>query len=192
MQEQLWNAGPVKPSASGWRRGSQASACRQPGCTNLARAKQGARYCDEHARSHDYVIHNDVVGRTEQTCACCQRPFTRWRQTRAASITIDVCPECVRNSPLTLRQLQAHNVPPNLQRQWLAQGPHLACELCGRTLHRKSHPVVDHDHHCCPGSASCGQCVRGIICQRCNSGIGGFERMAQQIGFEKCVDWIRF
>lgn len=30
---------------------------------------------------------------------------------------------------------------------------------------------VDHDHSCCPGGngqKTCGKCIRGIVCQRCN------------------------
>lgn len=30
---------------------------------------------------------------------------------------------------------------------------------------------VDHDHKCCPGR-SCGKCVRGLLCNNCNTGIG--------------------
>lgn len=47
------------------------------------------------------------------------------------------------------------------------------CAICGalkstdgKSLH------VDHDHDCCPGPTSCGKCVRGIVCNLCNSTMG--------------------
>lgn len=34
---------------------------------------------------------------------------------------------------------------------------------------------VDHDHACCPDKKSCGHCIRGILCDRCNKGLGFFR-----------------
>lgn len=49
------------------------------------------------------------------------------------------------------------------------------CDICGEGLERNNY-AVDHDHSCCPSRIrSCGKCVRGLICQNCNIGLGGFR-----------------
>ncbi|WP_405472623.1 endonuclease VII domain-containing protein [Paenarthrobacter ilicis] len=35
--------------------------------------------------------------------------------------------------------------------------------------------AIDHDHRCCPGTISCGKCIRGILCPNCNRGLGLFQ-----------------
>lgn len=47
------------------------------------------------------------------------------------------------------------------------------CQICHTMTDTKLH--VDHDHNCC-AYGSCGKCVRGVVCNRCNSNIGHFER----------------
>jgi hypothetical protein len=34
---------------------------------------------------------------------------------------------------------------------------------------------VDHDHDCCSGDKTCGKCIRGLLCDLCNRGLGYFQ-----------------
>lgn len=49
------------------------------------------------------------------------------------------------------------------------------CALCGTDDPTSNGWATDHDHACCSGGRSCGKCIRGIICSRCNCGLGQFD-----------------
>lgn len=59
------------------------------------------------------------------------------------------------------------------------------CLICGRTAEEadpyRKDLCVDHDHSCCPGPESCGNCIRGLICSTCNSALGHFQDSIERI-----------
>lgn len=48
------------------------------------------------------------------------------------------------------------------------------CEICKIIPKESLH--VDHDHNCCAGEKTCGVCVRGIVCAKCNTAIAKYEK----------------
>jgi len=52
-----------------------------------------------------------------------------------------------------------------------------SCLICSELVkdnHKNQWPV-DHDHSCCAGSTTCGNCLRAILCPRCNVAVGYLE-----------------
>lgn len=64
-------------------------------------------------------------------------------------------------------RLIAHNISLDFYTQ-LIEKYQDKCWICKE----KKAVAIDHDHLCCPGSTSCGNCVRGVLCSQCNSMIG--------------------
>ena len=83
------------------------------------------------------------------------------------------------------KRWEKHRVTPHRWNATLrAQGN--TCAICGTGDPGMKGWHTDHDHTCCPGTTSCGLCFRGILCGRCNTGLGFFRdsihslRMAEQ------------
>ena len=46
------------------------------------------------------------------------------------------------------------------------------CACCNDTLSPGRGTHIDHDHSCCPTYKTCGKCIRGLVCEPCNSMLG--------------------
>lgn len=65
------------------------------------------------------------------------------------------------------------------------------CESCGDhrdDTYNKS-LVLDHDHACCPGEYTCGKCIRGVLCTKCNMAFGFLNDSVQRA--EQLADYAR-
>lgn len=81
-----------------------------------------------------------------------------------------ICAECHRGRWM----LRGHGITVAQYDQILdAQGG--VCAICHEPPRGKN-LAVDHDHSCCPGTrGGCGKCVRGLLCEDCNHGIGNLR-----------------
>lgn len=82
-------------------------------------------------------------------------------------------PESVRLTSTNSRMMKRHRITVDGYEELLA-GQGGCCALCGTTEpgERQQRFDIDHDHSCCPGRESCGRCVRGLLCRRCNVLLG--------------------
>jgi hypothetical protein len=64
------------------------------------------------------------------------------------------------------------------------------CAICEVELDfgRDSYSLtIDHDHTCCPPTqyTTCGKCIRGILCRKCNVMLGYYEALRGDSRFER-------
>lgn len=111
----------------------------------------------------------DERGRKKCTKCLVWKPIGQYNRSRHAldDLTMN-CKACVSNA----RYLGRYGITP-VQMQKLRADQGSCCKICG--AHEDDLPkklFVDHDHAHCGDTKGCPDCVRGLLCQPCNSAIG--------------------
>jgi hypothetical protein len=165
--------------------------CRAPGCDQLKRPGRGAHFCEEHSASPP-----ERSRTIERPCWLCEKPVridgTAARaHERAGRRALALCEEhqCFRR--LALQGLR-HQASTEKIIGWMREP---MCDFCHEPLAFRSAglstggeaPVVDHDHNCCPGRRSCGECIRGLVHGRCNILIGHAQAAVDRAGSIEAV-----
>jgi hypothetical protein len=166
--------------------------CAVEGCTNPRRNAQAAKYCDVHATSVNYELQTMSPRVKHGVCLVCR---------------VDVAQRTGTGTRLPLFVCQDHQHLRDTLSNWRNKY-HLAddriaqllddprCWICHASLRwrftnwggepqaGRGQVHVDHDHRCCPGERSCGQCVRGLAHHACNRRLGPIEAMIKDLGVD--------
>jgi len=130
--------------------------CSVEGCAkNKRRNGPKTLYCDMHYRR------NSLTGSPGE--ASSRKVFSYKDQ----SCRVVVCSENAKKKGLCVKHYDDSRGS-SLSAEMIAEMKEGGCQVCGSF----SRLTLDHDHSCCPVGKSCDNCVRGILCHKCNTAAG--------------------
>jgi hypothetical protein len=64
------------------------------------------------------------------------------------------------------------------------------CMICKKEILERKQQMIDHDHSCCAAtSRSCGKCIRGVLCIKCNHLLGSADD--SEIILQQALEYLR-
>jgi hypothetical protein len=155
----------------------------QPGCTCGRHAKRDPKSClpgctcyrhmpREFQPCGTYGAYQQHRLRKEPACEPCmeaQREYKRKHRNE-----YQMTPEVRRRRLESYRKFNTGLTDGDFDRIFASQ--ERCCAICGSAEPGgRGTWAIDHDHACCSGRRSCGQCVRGVLCMNCNMALGLFH-----------------
>lgn len=109
-----------------------------------------------------------------QTCKKYQDPSLYGRNVKSDDSLSPICKPCLAEREL----VKKYGITLKDYDRMLAEQKG-GCRLCGITPEEQGKRLaVDHAHDCCPyrrDGRTCGKCIRGLLCEDCNLGLGKFK-----------------
>lgn len=139
------------------------------------------QYCSYTCNGNAKAVLNDQDQKLCQTCNVYKNLDQYYFVKRNESRRLANCIECIALKTLIKRKeqrvetlIKRYNLSLD-EYESILKRQNYKCAICRKSNGNKTkeHLFVDHNHNCCPGRFSCGRCVRGLLCDKCNRG-GGF------------------
>jgi len=142
----------ITPGITGYQRGCRCEECRAGKAAYRRRPGPAAR---AHAERYDFDNANTREAREAKRAYDAARHKRIYRPGEARRERL------WRDYKIT---------PEQYQEMFEAQGRR--CAICRNEPGPTGLLAIDHDHGCCPGTRTCGKCIRGLLCFPCNSFLG--------------------
>lgn len=136
-----------------------------------ASTKDGyANWCKVCVREYDLKEHDSkrVYPRKESNGLIHCRSCEQYLDKSKFSGTLSYCKDCSKFLGHK-NNIKRFNITPDEYIDML-KAQNNVCKICNGTDYKRL--AIDHDHSCCNGQFSCGKCIRGLICSRCNKTLG--------------------
>lgn len=164
------------------------------------------RFCTTCKKPLVFLNKRDVIRRKycSLTCSKIGNSKNLWNQhIKVKSLSLRYCDKCKKQyTPTGAKQRWCPRCCPEdkhkhiMARYGLSQAEYKnmvknqkgRCAICFKKPHRF---MVDHDHACCPGRKTCGKCIRGLLCQRCNILLGFAEDNRLSENVRRYLDAVR-
>ena len=161
------------------RKRSPNAVCATDSCESLTRARGYCFTCYHRHRVNGTLegylprgstALRDDRGRKRCTTCAVWKTEGEVRSNRGAKDGLqNACADCVRERRSARTRERLYGISSDdYEAMMEAQGG--ACLICGDNS--PFNWSVDHDHSCCAGEATCGACVRAILCGHCNIALG--------------------
>lgn len=121
------------------------------------------KHCEQFKPLSEFHKHPQTADSLDPRCKSCLK---RYAQDRRAAGLVDHTKYNVRkNSGISMetygKMLEAQDG---------------RCAICRKLASEETKAfAVDHDHGCCGGRTSCSNCLRGLLCMKCNLALGHFN-----------------